>query len=306
MRILLQYPEGLKREAFSYSDKLNEEGHEVFLSGSACYGACDLALEEAQKIKADKIIHFGHSRFIRSKLPIAVEYKEYSIDINLELFKKSLNNLKKYRKIALGTTVQYIHQIKEMKRILEEQGFSVLVGKGTRAEYCGQILGCDASALMFPADEADAVLVVSDGIFHSLAYNKDLPVFQLQPKTGDIRNLSGEIRKLGKRRRGAVIAASQCYSFGILLSTKPGQLNTKGALKAKEFLVEKGKRADIIVSNEFNPDSLSNFTGFEAYVNTACPRIADDSQRFGKPIVNIDDLEEMLVLMNNDDNILNI
>ena len=65
MRVLLQFPEGLKRLALEYAQKYEAQGHEVFVSSSSCYGACDLALDEAKKIGAKKIVHFGHSKFIR-------------------------------------------------------------------------------------------------------------------------------------------------------------------------------------------------------------------------------------------------
>ena len=47
MRILLQFPEGLKQEALSHAKKLEKEGNEVFISASPTFGACDLALDEA-------------------------------------------------------------------------------------------------------------------------------------------------------------------------------------------------------------------------------------------------------------------
>src|SRR3989339_335352 len=52
VRILLQFPEGLKKEALSHAIQYRKEGHEVFLSASPCYGACDLAYAEAEAVKA--------------------------------------------------------------------------------------------------------------------------------------------------------------------------------------------------------------------------------------------------------------
>jgi diphthamide synthase subunit DPH2 len=41
---------------------------------------------------------------------------------------------------------------------------------------------------------------------------------------------------------------------------------------------------------------LRNFLSFECYVDTACPRMADDSERFGRPILDIGALKELLAL----------
>ena len=53
----------------------------------------------------------------------------------------------------------------------------------------------------------------------------------------------------------------------------------------------------LLVANELNPLSLANFLSFDAYINTACPRISDDTDAYGKPIVNVADLKRLLELM---------
>ena len=72
-------------------------------------------------VKADKIIHFGHAPFanLEDKIGIPVEYKEYHIDIDLNLIKANLGRMKNFEKIGLVTTVQHIHQLGEMKKLFE-------------------------------------------------------------------------------------------------------------------------------------------------------------------------------------------
>ncbi|NYZ77697.1 diphthamide biosynthesis enzyme Dph2 [Candidatus Micrarchaeota archaeon] len=295
MRILLQFPEGLKKEALKHAERYGREGHEVFLSGSACYGACDLALDEAKAIKADKIVHFGHAPFLRSKLPLEVEYVEYHIDANLEAVKRAVKEIKE-SKIALGTTVQHIHQLGGMRRIFESLGKRVFTGKGALAYHEGQVLGCDSAAVT-QFEEAEAIVIVGDGMFHAMGIMSGKPVYVIHPQSGAVRNIAKEIEKYGKRRKGAIAKALECGRFAILLSTKPGQFHPELAKKMKRGLEGAGKTAEIIVANEFSPNTLANFTEFECYVNTACPRIADDSEAFGKPILNPDMVAEMLQML---------
>ncbi len=285
MRILLQFPEGLKKEAVKYAEKYESQGHQVFLSGSSCYGACDLALDEAKAIHADKIIHFGHAPFLRGKLPMEVEYVEWKIDIDLENFEKAIKQLN-FNSVALATTVQHIHQLDEMKKILERDGKKVFIAKGALAAYPGQVLGCDAGAVTNAAGKADAIVFVGEGNFHALAIDIAKPVFVIHPKSGQIRQINEDIERLRKKRKGAILAAVDAKAFGILVSTKPGQFNLILAEKMKKELEALGKRAEILVCNEISASALNNFMSFECYVVTACPRLADDRETFGKPVLN--------------------
>lgn len=296
MRILMQFPEGLKKYALQHAQKLEADGHEVFLSSSPSYGACDLALDEAERIHADEIVHFGHAKFpIASPVKIPVEYIEWKVDVKIEDLEKALPELKKYRKIALATTVQHTHQLAQMKEFFKSNGIEPLTKKGVLPAHEGQVLGCDAFAIRIP--EAEAVLYIGDGMFHALAIEETKPVYIFNPYTKEFRRINDEIEKLRKRRQGALAAALSAKVFGILVSTKPGQFHLEVAKWAKKEIEKLGKRAEILVSNEFNSYSIANFAAFDAYVNTACPRIVDDMDLFGKPILNPYMLEEMLAML---------
>jgi 2-(3-amino-3-carboxypropyl)histidine synthase len=296
MKILLQFPEGLKRHALKHAHKLEADGHEVYLSGSATYGACDLALDEAEAIGADEIVHFGHAKFpIAKPVKIPVEYVEWKVDVNVEDMGNALEELKKYGKIALATTVQHAHEIKKMKDFFSSNGIEALTKKGVLPAYEGQILGCDALAIEIP--ESEAILFVGDGMFHALAINSDKPTYAFNPYTKEFKRINDDIERLRKRRKGAIAAAFSANMFGILISTKPGQFHPQVGKWAKKGLEEAGREAQYIITNEFNPYSIANFDVFQAYVNTACPRIADDVDLFGKPILNPDMLEEMFQLL---------
>jgi len=292
MKILLQFPEGLKKHALKHAHKLEADGHEVFLSASPSYGACDLALGEAEALGADEIVHFGHAKFpIPQPVKIPIEYVEWKVDVKMDDLSVALEELKKYKKIALATTVQHTHEIQKMKDFFKSSGIEALTKKGVLPAHEGQILGCDSTAIMIP--EAEAVLYVGDGMFHPLAIDESKPVYIFNPYTKEFRRINDEIERLRKRRKGALAAAIPAKTFGILVSTKPGQFKMQVAKWAKKELEKLGKEAHIIVSNELNPHSIANFSVFDAYVNTACPRIADDLDLFGKPILNPEMLEEM-------------
>ena len=297
MRILLQFPEGLKKNALSEAKKLEGGGHEVYLSASPCYGACDLALEEAKAVGAEKLIHYGHSRYIK-ELPagteIEVEYREHKMDVPIENLSKLLPAIGDAKEIVLCMTVQHAHQLQDMKKALEARGLKVLTGKGCFTTYEGQVLGCDASAATSAAKGADAIVYIGTGKFHPTAIDSEKPVYSFNPFTGETTQMNEEIEKLRKRKRGALLKALESDSFGILLSTKPGQLCVDAAKWAQEELRKRGKEAHILIANEISPGALENFRSFGCYVNTACPRLAEDAELFEKPILNAVDLKLLL------------
>lgn len=299
MRILLQFPEGLKKKALEMAKRYEAEGHEVFLSASSCYGACDLALDEARWIEADKIVHVGHSRFVKAELPIAVEYIPHYIDVDVESLKAVLPHIEGYRNIALATTVQHIHQFEDMKAFFEMNGKKVFAEAGEMAMEKGQVLGCDASAVKKVVDKVDAVVFVGDGLFHPLALDIEKPVLVFNPYAKSVDDVSTKVERLKKQRKGAVAKAFTCKRFGILVSTKVGQFNMPHALWARKELEKRGFESAILVSNEFDPMAMDNFMAFECFVNTACPRIADDQEKFDKPMLNIGMLREFFSIVDN-------
>ncbi|MDD5023209.1 MAG: diphthamide biosynthesis enzyme Dph2 [Candidatus ainarchaeum sp.] len=296
MRILLQFPEGLKSKALEYADKYKEEGHEVYLSCSPCFGACDLAVEEAKLIHADKIIHFGHSRFPSVLSPVNVEYIHYPINIDLKSLENILIDLKPYNSIGIATTIQHVHELEKIKEFFEIKGKSVLIGQGSLASEKGQVLGCDSGAVTSISSQVDAILFVGDGFFHALAIKIDKPVFVFNPYSSSLEQINDKIEKLKRKRKGLLAAAMVSKTFGILVSTKPGQFNLSAAKSIKKKLEEKGKRAEILIGNTFDQYSLGNFQSFDCYITTACPRMSDDSEQFDKPILDLELCNELFFL----------
>ena len=288
MRILLQFPEGLKKLAFEEAGRLEKEGHEVFVSSAECFGACDLALDEAKAIGAKKIIHWGHSDFgVKPRIP--VEYREYPIRIDVKKIPAlALPKLSKFNKIGLLTTVQHIGQVDGVKQELERAGKIVFIGKGAKAKYPGQVLGCDFGAAKSIEPEVDCFLYFGGGLFHALA-DVGKPVLRADPFSGKAEWMDEGIRGARRRMKGAMNALAMAKCVGILVSSKPGQKNTGGALAIKKELEEAGKRCLLLVANKIEFGHLANFGSLDCFVNTACPRISDDSELAGKPVINLQD-----------------
>ncbi|MGC8547631.1 MAG: diphthamide biosynthesis enzyme Dph2 [Candidatus Micrarchaeia archaeon] len=296
MKILLQFPEGLKQYALEYAKKLESEGNEVYVSAEPSFGACDLAIDEAKQIGAEKLVHFGHAEF--KHVDFNVEYVEYQINASLDLLPGSLNVLKQYRRICLLTTIQHVQQLQEIKAFYERNGKEVVLNKPNGfAKHEGQILGCDVGNVPLLDRQVDAFVYFGGGLFHpsGALLQTTKPFFVIDPFQGKIERIDYLRKEEEHKKKARIARAAEANRFGILVSTKIGQYNLALAKLLKSKIESEGMQAIILLANTFDFDSLNNMLEIEAFVNTACPRlVTEDQERLRKPLISPDEL--MLIL----------
>lgn len=281
MKILLQFPEGFKRKALDIAEKLEGEGNEILISCETCYGACDLRDREAKALGCEKIIHLGHNKLIDSE--VDVEYLERRENANpVPILEKEFNKISNYERFGLVSSLQFLDSLEKAKNFLES--------KGKKAIAAGQILGCDLEAAKAIESKIDCFLFVGSGKFHALglALKTGKLVFILDMEKKKIERLEKE--KFEKQRLVAVSIAKDADKFGVLISTKPGQMNLKKAEEIKKKLEKEGKKAYLLVFDEIKTEKLEGLD-LDCFVNCACPRIAvEDRALFKKPLLNWDEL----------------
>jgi len=91
-----------------------------------------------------------------------------------------------------------------------------------------------------------------------------------------VRLGESEVMRLAMRRMAAITAAKEAERYGLVVSTKPGQLELSAARSLRDKLKKLGKTSVIICLDEISSLKLGNFSEIQAFVNTACPRIAVD------------------------------
>lgn len=301
-RVLLQLPDGMRPFALQLTDAI-EKGTDasVFLSGDSCYGACDIALTQAEQLGVDLIVHYGHTPMIKHpQMPVI--YVHASIDVDVDMLVKAVTpSLEGYKKIGLTTTVQHTHQVKEIKSKLEEQGFKVFVGKGTgKTPLDAQILGCSYMTAINIMDDVEMFLYVGGGKFHpsGIVMSTGKPVTIANPYNGEVSSIKEEdLMDIAKRRMAAVTIAKSAKRFGILISSKPGQNNLEKAIELQKGLKKQGKEAILIYMDEIRAEHINNYNEPEVLVNTACPRIAVDGIKgIDRPMLTINETEVVLGL----------
>ncbi len=297
-RVLIQLPEGLKPEAPRLVTVVEDAGALAFVSADPCYGACDLALPDAEALGVDLLVHYGHSPMIRQKkVPTIYIEAKAKVDAKTAI-RKALLLLKGWKTIGLATTIQHVHTLDRAKNLLREAGKKVAVGEaGGFAKHEGQVIGCDYTTVKSVADEAEAFLFIGGGRFHamgvSLATGK--PTVVADPYEKRAYSVESDVRRIIKQRWASICEAKQAETFGVLIGLKTGQKRVEEALQVKEKLEKSGKTAILLALRQITPEALMQFPSINAFVNTACPRIAlDDATKFLKPVLTVN---EALVIL---------
>ncbi len=298
-RILIQLPDGLKAEGPRLASLIRQKTRaEVFVSAVPAWGACDLSLDAAARLKADLLVHYGHNEFLRdgsNGIPVVYIPARSRHDV-IPVVEKAVPLLQG-KTVGIATTVQHLHTLPDITKVLESRGFMVLSpDRGPWAHETGQVLGCDYFGLKRLQPLVDSFLVLGS-YFHGLgaALSVEKPTILADPYDGTVRTLDADRDKVIRQRYAMIEKARKGNCFGIIVSTKPGQCNPQVAMSILHQLENKGKNGVILYADEVFPEKLVDFTDIDVFIDTACPRLAlDDPERFPKPVLTRD--EAMVVV----------
>jgi 2-(3-amino-3-carboxypropyl)histidine synthase len=260
------------------------------LSADPCYGACDIAVAEAEFLGIDLILHFGHAKLVKfEKVPTVYLEARATVTVDAAV-EKSLPLLNKWSKIGLATTVQHLQALTHAREILVRAGKTVEIGDAGQLNYSGQVTGCDYSNVRSIANDVEAFVFIGGGRFHALgiALSTSKPTIIADPYEKRAYSIDGEAQKILKQRWACIEEAGRAKTLGVIIGLKPGQKHLDAALKIKEMAEKTGKAAFLLAVRELLPETLMEFPTVDAYVNTACPRISlDASSKFLKPVLTV-------------------
>ncbi len=292
-RVLIQAPDGLKRLARRAAEALRGMGVEAFLSAGHAWGGCDIAFREAEAVGATAILHIGHHGPVRARLPRGIEVffapAEY-LGSPLPAVEDALRLLRG-RRVAVAATVQHVGSLGAVEEALRAAGYEPVAREGPMG-IRGLIIGCDYTALDV---DADSYLVVASGRFHGLgaALWTGSEIVVADPYTGTASAVNG--KSVVARHLYSLSEALDAAEILVVVSTKPGQYNLRGAERAAEMLRAAGRRVDIAVLDEVRREELENLGGYGAYINSACPRLGlDDPGLFPGPVLNLGETRYLL------------
>jgi len=287
-RVILQVPAGLVRNAHDLAAKLRESaGVPVDLATRPCFGACDFPTD-AEAPRADLAVVLGHApipNVLLTRTTFFVEMRDAAGDP--ASLARTVAEAHLPPRLGLVASVQHLDLVTPLSVALRHRGFDVRVGSGDRRlAYPAQALGCNYTGAEAVAAEVDAFLFLGTGRFHpiGLAFAVDKPVFALDPLRGELEPPIDR-GSLIRKRQLVVAGVRDARRWGILVSTFAGQNRNPTALALQERARARGWDAEILLFDRLDGRDLEG-RAFDAYVNTACPRIAlDDGANYPKPIL---------------------
>jgi 2-(3-amino-3-carboxypropyl)histidine synthase len=288
-KVLVQAPLGLKGVARKVCEKLEGEGFEVLISSSSCWGGCDVAYGEAAETGADAILHLGHTPFLRrDRIPTIYLECGYADDQPLRaLAEKIAGAVGGFSKVGLGASVQWVNHLQTVMEILGGMGVDVVLAEPDMyAVHRAQVLGCDVSALKKIENRVEAYLVIGS-VFHGLgiALLSEKPAYAADPHNQSVKELKTLRDRILRQRYASIEAFRKARDIGVVVSLKPGQKRMGLAMRLNNLLRKHGKNSFIVTGDEITPAVLEE-NRFDAYVNTACPRLCiEDQARFSKPML---------------------
>lgn len=293
--IALQVPEGLKKRAYQIAGDLeNKTGAEVLVVAEPCFGACDVPSSLFDMV--DAVVNVGHSPIpsLRFSKPVIFVPAKSRVPLADQL-KKSVDLLQE--PVGVLATSQHLFELDDVIEGLESMGIKMKVAEGdSRLSHVGEVLGCNFTAATGIVKDVNSYLLIGSGTFHALGIHlaTGKKVVILDPNLEEPKEIDQIKDKILRQRHAVIEKAERARSFGIIVGEKLGQRRIRRARELRKLLRWKKKDAALILMDKFDPDKLKSL-GFDAYVSTACPRIAiDDMAMYDRPLLTPQELEIVL------------
>jgi 2-(3-amino-3-carboxypropyl)histidine synthase len=255
----------------------------AFVLADTTWGTCDLNSNGAKVLGAEILFNIGHTNKLETfpgpqdNVIMIDAFDDISFD---QVIPKAIEILEG-KTISLITDSQHLHQIDAMKKKLEENNITVKIGKGKGQLNDGQVFGCEFYPAMEIREQVDANLFLGQSNFHAagVALSTRIRTYILDPYFNEVRDVTDFAKKLEKKATLKIYKAMEANVFGVQL----------------------------LALTDITNDRLKNFTGIDAFIQVACPRISTDNE-FDKPMLSTPQANALLKMLKNEklDNYLEI
>jgi 2-(3-amino-3-carboxypropyl)histidine synthase len=272
------------------ADHITERfGIEAYVIGDTCWGSCDLNTHAADMLGADILFSVGHTVAMETfgeKVVMINAYDDVSFEAVTRKFAKEMQG--KYKTVSLLTDSQHLEQVDGARKVLEEHGYRVIIGRGKGQLRDAQVFGCEFYPAWNVQKQVDCYLFLGQSQFHSasVAMSTEKPTFMLDPYFEEYTQVNEFAQGLQKRAILSIYKALDAQRIGIIIGLKEGQFAHVRALELKKELEKLGKKAQLIALTEITDDRMQIFKGIDAFIQVACPRIATDNH-FQKPMLSV-------------------
>ncbi len=305
-KVLIQCPNGLKYLAFKLAEWFEEQNVKAYISSSNCWGACDIAINEAKYIGCEAIIHVGHNGPYHEKsienvriFFIPAYYRRLNAERVIEKLRPYLANIKS---VGLVSSIQHVRDLLSIGNKLASEGINVYIGNPNfKWMYPGQVIGCNVTSAISVSRYVNSFICISGGVFHAIGVRimTQKEVISYDPYLDKVtkEEIDMFLKRTLTKKLYNLTRAMDMKRVGILLCSKIGQCKLKEAIKVKHLLEKKNYKCKIIVFDNLTPSLLENFLGdVDFYINTGCPRIGLDDLRLYENfiIINLGEVDYLI------------
>ena len=301
--VALNGPEGLVSRIQEVADNVEERYHiPAYVIGDTCWGSCDLNTHAADLLGADILFNIGHTIAMQSLGRKVVMINAYD-DVSFEnVARKCASDLKaRYRTLSLLTDSQHLSQITTVKKIFEEYGYDIIIGRGKGQLNDAQVFGCEFYPAHYMQNIVDAYIFLGQSMFHSasIAMSTEKPTYMLDPYYQEYTEVTEFARGLQKKAILAIYNALDAQRIGLIIGLKEGQYAQVRALELKRTLEKLGKKVQLIALTEITEERVQIFKEVDAFIQVACPRISTDNH-FKKPMLSVPQGLALIKLLKNE------
>ena len=301
--VALNGPEGLVSRIQEVADNVEERYHiPAYVIGDTCWGSCDLNTHAADLLGADILFNIGHTIAMQSLGRKVVMINAYD-DVSFEnVARKCASDLKaRYRTLSLLTDSQHLSQITTVKKIFEEYGYDIVIGRGKGQLNDAQVFGCEFYPAHYMQNRVDAYIFLGQSMFHSasIAMSTEKPTYMLDPYYQEYTEVTEFARGLQKKAVLAIYNALDAQRIGLIIGLKEGQYAQVRALELKRTLEKLGKKVQLIALTEITEERVQIFKEIDAFIQVACPRISTDNH-FKKPMLSVPQGLALIKLLKNE------
>jgi 2-(3-amino-3-carboxypropyl)histidine synthase len=299
--VALNAPDGLLPKVQETASKIMKRfGIPVYVLADTTWGSCDLNSNGAKVLAADVLFNIGHTISLDT-----IEKNVVMIDAfdDISFDKIALNSIDTLqgKTVSLVTDSQHLHEIENVRKIFEDAGINVKIGKGKGQLNDGQVFGCEFYPVLETREVVDANVFLGQSNFHAagIALSTDRPTYVLDPYFNEIREVTEFANKLKRKATLAIYKAAEAKTFGVIVGLKEGQLSKLTALKFKRELEKEGKEVQLFALTDITNERLRNLKGIDAFIQVACPRISTDNH-FDKPLLSTPQATALLKILRNE------
>src|SRR5919107_6430379 len=298
--VALNGPEGLVSRIQEVADNVEERYHiPAYVIGDTCWGSCDLNTHDADLLGADILFNIGHTIAMQSLGRKVVMINAFD-DISFEnVARKCASDLKAhYRTLSLLTDSQHLSQITTVKKIFEDYGYDIIIGRGKGQLNDAQVFGCEFYPAHYMQNRVDAYIFLGQSMFHSasIAMSTEKPTYMLDPYFEEYTQVNEFAQGMQKKAILSIYKALDAEKIGIIIGLKEGQFAHLRAIELKKEFEILGKRVQMIALTEITEERIQNFKGIDAFVQVACPRLGTDNH-FKKPVLSVPQALSLIKLL---------